>query len=320
MSEPARTSLPLTALQQIEAAALQLLAAVRAAGADFSSSPQNSPAPTGPALTVTALANEFLLAKARAGRSDNYLGLLVKQLRAFVEERPARAVASIGAKEIEAWLYAQAWSDKTRHGHLLTLRTLFEFAVARSYVVSNPALAVDLPTLTPKEPGVHSPDQVRHVLESCPDAHTLRFLAIRYFAGLRGSEAATLAEADIRDGVIVVSAAHAKTRRRRLVTIQPNLRAWLDESAKRGGELPLKQVNNRLCAAVKAAKVTWPDNVTRHSFCSYHLAQFQSAGKTAMEAGHTEEMLFRNYRELRTVSGDLITAVLAAEFWAIRPK
>lgn len=63
----------------------------------------------------------------------------------------------------------------------------------------------------------------------------------------------------------------------------------------------------------------WPDNVTRHSFCSYHLAKFRDAAGTALEAGHTQEMLFRNYRELLTLDGALITPELAGEFWGIKP-
>jgi hypothetical protein len=58
--------------------------------------------------------------------------------------------------------------------------------------------------------------------------------------------------------------------------------------------------------------VPWPSNVTRHSFCSYHLAQFGSASKTALEAGHSEAMLFAHYREV-------VSPAEAAAFWQIRP-
>ena len=46
---------------------------------------------------------------------------------------------------------------------------------------------------------------------------------------------------------------------------------------------------------------------------SYHLAEFQSAGKTALEAGHTEQILFNHYREL-------VTKEDAAAFWSIVPE
>jgi hypothetical protein len=56
----------------------------------------------------------------------------------------------------------------------------------------------------------------------------------------------------------------------------------------------------------------WPANVTRHSFVSYHLAAFENAGKTALEAGHSEAMLFAHYRAV-------VTETTALEFWALRP-
>ena len=57
----------------------------------------------------------------------------------------------------------------------------------------------------------------------------------------------------------------------------------------------------------------WPHNVTRHTFVSYHLAGGENAAKTALEAGHTEQMLFAHYREL-------VTPEAAAEFFAIFPS
>lgn len=146
------------------------------------------------------------------------------------------------AHEIESWLCSQEWSPVTRKNHLLTVRTLFSFAVARSYLIGNPALAVDMPILENNPPEIHSPAQVRHVLETArADLNLCRYLAIRYFAGLRGSEAASLDESQIHParGFIDVTAAKSKTRRRRLVTIAPALAAWLAL----GGVLPLGDVN-----------------------------------------------------------------------------
>ena len=312
MSVSDSPSLPLTALQRIETAALQLVAAVRSAG--------TSPVPQDKAVpSLVTVINEFLISKARSGRSVRYLGLLVKQLRAFSKGREDVPAVAISAGEIEKWLYDQEWSAKTRHGALLTLRNLFEYAIGRAYMVNNPALAVDLPTIDLLAPGVHSPEQVATVLTSCSDPSTQRYLAIRYFAGLRGSEAEALDENEIHDRFVEVTAAKAKTRRRRLVSIQPNLSAWLKFTKDRGGRLPLHQVNNKLCAAVKNSGVQWPRNVTRHSFVSYHLAEFGSAAKTALESGHSEQMLFSSYRELKTLDGDLITPEVSAEFWNIRP-
>ena len=136
----------------------------------------------------------------------------------------------------------------------------------------------------------------------------MRCLALRYFAGLRTTEATGIDEKEIGTKFIEVTAAKSKTRSRRLVTVTPALAAWLAI----GGVLPLKQIHNRLRAVTLASGVPWGKSVTRHSFVTYHLAAFQSAGQTALQAGHTEQILFNHYREI-------VTPEVAAEFWAIRP-
>ena len=300
-------------LKAVEAAALALLEAVRSAGGGRFLSAANGSREVTAGPRLVDLANEFLLSKYRAGRSDNYTGLLIKELKSFVTGREKRPAASISSAEIETWLHAQQWSGRTMQGRLLTLRNLFSWAVSRGEMISNPALGVDMPTDQSQfePPGIHSPDQARIVLETARrlDKNAMRCLAIRYFAGLRTSEAISLEETEIRAEHIEITAAKAKTRRRRLVTILPVLRAWLEL----GGTLPLKQANNRLRAISRAAPVPWPHNATRHSFVSYHLAKYQNAGKTALEAGHSEQMLFNHYREI-------VTPAAAGEFFNLFPK
>ena len=48
----------------------------------------------------------------------------------------------------------------------MTVRTLFAWAIARGELAANPALGVDLPMTTPPPPGIHTPEQVRRVLET----------------------------------------------------------------------------------------------------------------------------------------------------------
>jgi hypothetical protein len=107
--------------------------------------------------------------------------------------------------------------------------------------------------------------------------------------------------------LIEVTAVKSKTRRRRLVRISDNLAAWLQLKGDMPGDL-----EKRITRAWETAKVPWPRNVTRHSFCSYHLAQWDNAAKTALQAGHTEQVLFAHYREL-------VTPEQAEEFWSIVP-
>lgn len=218
---------------------------------------------------------------------------------------------SVRIDEIEAWAAALPGAARTVRGRLQYVRLLFAWGAARGYCERNPALAVDLPDAAPEPPGIHTPEEARRMLMAaladCPGV--ARALAVRYFAGLRSIELLRLAPECIRPerGHIEVTAAMSKTRRRRLVRIAPNLAEWLRVAEWWPGDL-----EKRIARIAKSAGVPWPHNVTRHSWVSYHLALHENAGRTALEAGHSEQMLFAHYREL-------VTREAAEEFFGIRP-
>jgi len=304
--------LPLASVDGIKRVARLLLEAVQNAKGLSVVTPGPFPGTPSQAPSLVEVCNEFLISKARAQRADNYLRVTHAQLSAFCRGREIQPVASITARQIDDWLAAQAWQPVTCKNHIQTLRTLFAFASARAYIVGNPALAVDLPFIPDKPPAIHTPAQVRAVLEvaRARDLNLTRWLAVRYFAGLRGREAATLSEEMIHPerGFLEVTAEKSKTRRRRIVTISPNLAEWL----KIGGKLPLGDVNTKVHRLTGSLAFEFPRNVTRHSFVSYHLAQHQNAAQTALEAGHAEQIMFNHYREV-------VTKEAAAEFWQIVP-
>jgi len=216
---------------------------------------------------------------------------------------------------MEKWLDSAEVSPRTMRGRIQYIRALFKFAQRRGYVQRNPALALELPREEPKEPGagIHTPDQVKAVLAAAleQDPGTAKALAIRYFAGLRSAELERLEpekEINLERRRILITAAKSKTRRHRFVRIQDNLVTWLALEADIPGDL-----EKRITLVWQKAEVSWPHNVTRHSFCSYHLAHFQNAAKSALQAGHSEQMLFSKYH-------DLVMPEAAAEYWAIVPN
>ena len=158
---------------------------------------------------------------------------------------------------------------------------------------------------------IHTPEQVQTVLEKAYalDRDAGRILAVRYFAGVRAAETHRMNEEHILpSGYIEVPARIAKTRRRRLVKIQPVLKAWLAL----GGVLrPMSDMTMR--AVIRASKVEWTKNAPRHSFVTYHLAMWQNAAQTALQAGHSEQILFTHYREVATKE-------VARKFWALVPS
>ena len=114
---------------------------------------------------------------------------------------------------------------------------------------------------------------------------------------------------DVLEQYIEITAAKAKTRKRRLVSLSDNLKEWLSL----GGDLPLTNKRKRLGRVVQIAGLNWQPDIMRHSFASYHLAMHTSADKTALELGHRDsKMLFAHYREL-------VTQETAQAYWSIRP-
>jgi len=264
-------------------------------------------------ISIKTVAEEMLIAKARAGKSPAYLKTLRAQTASAFKGNLRKSIAEVTLPDMEKWFFRSEYARRTQRNFGLAARTLFSFAQKRGYVRNNVAEGLEMPTLENRPVEIMPVEHVALALHTAQktDLNLCRLLAIQFFAGLRTSEAHRLIESEIGERFIEVKAEKCKTRRR-MVTIQPALRAWLSI----GGELPLRQAWTRQAAfheQMLASGVLWPRNACRHSFCSYHLAQFENAGKTALEAGHSEAMLFAHYREI-------VTPEAAQAFWDIRPK
>lgn len=276
----------------------------------LSTTPASDPAPV-PAVTVAQAVAELVCSKMEAGRSKAYVRQLRHHLDDFARGRASVPLDAIRHDDAHAWVRGPVrLGARSRWNRLQYLRTLFAWSMRRRWCSHDPTAGIDAPQLPAHAPGIHTPDQVAAILHAARarSPSLCRILAVRYFAGLRTAEAGRLSEADLGPEFVTVPAAKAKTRQRRLVRVQPALRAWLDL----GGVLPARTMEQETCALVASLGIPWPRNAARHSWCSYHLAAFGSAATTALEAGHSEAMLFAHYRAL-------VTPAAAAAFWAIRP-
>jgi integrase len=142
-------------------------------------------------------------------------------------------------------------------------------------------------------------------------------LAIGGFAGLREAEIKRLdwVEVNLQRGFIEVKADKAKTAKRRIVRIQPNLAAWLAPYAAFTGSVVPVNARKKLDAVRQEARLKhWSKNGLRHSFASYRYAATNDAAAVAAELGHsTTEMLFNTYREL-------VLPEEAERYWKIGPE
>jgi integrase len=184
---------------------------------------------------------------------------------------------------------------------------------------SNPILRTAKPKLLDNPPEIFTVDELSSLLEAanCTAPDVLPLLAIGAFAGLRDAEIKRLDwnEVDLARGHIEIKAAKAKSARRRIVPISPNLAAWLRPYAGIKGRLAPVGARKKLDRIRKAACLTrWPKNGLRHSFASYRLAAIQDAPRVASELGHTSpQMLYSTYREL-------VLPEEAERYWKIAPK
>jgi integrase len=264
---------------------------------------------------VREVVEEFLAAKEADGASGRYLGDLRVRLSRFALTFGESIIASITARELNQWLRSLGVGNVTRNSYRRRLTALFNFARKEEYLARSPLVDVDKPKERAGETEILTVAQMARLLEVA-SAETLPYWAIGGFAGLRRAELERLEwkDVDLEGGFINVSAAKAKTASRRLVTIQPNLREWLSPYSTARGLVCPAGLRKRLEADREAAGMgqDWPQNGLRHSFGSYHLAQFADAAALALQMGNSPNMIFKHYREV-------VKPKDAAAYWGLSP-
>jgi integrase len=268
--------------------------------------------------TVSQLADEVMEAKRKDGRSAMYLTDLRKRLRRFCQDFSDRRVASLTVEEIDNWLRDLPLSPKSRANFRANIGVLFSYAKQRRMISENPIEFTAKPKLVENPPEIFTVDQLRCVLEAAQrtEPRVVPMLAIGAFAGLRDAEIKRLhwQEIDLARRFVEVTAAKAKSARRRIVPIQPNLTEWLKPYSGKTGHVVPDAARGKLERVRKAAGLTtWPLNGLRHSFASYRLAAIHDAPRVASELGHTSpQMLYSTYREL-------VLPEEAERYWQVTP-
>jgi integrase len=270
-------------------------------------------------ITVAQLADEVLKAKLKDGCSQRYVDGLRLYFKRFCQDFGERLIATVTIEEADQWLRDLPGSPKTRADYRLSIGVLFSYAAQRRMIDFNPIAFTSKPKLIDKAPEIFTVDELRALLEAAhrTEPYVLPVLAIGAFAGLRDAEIKRLHwnEVDQARGHIEVKAAKAKSARRRIVPILPNLAAWLRPySELQGSVVPMKWVRGKLERVRKTAKLArWPVNGLRHSYASYRLAAIHDAPRVASELGHTTpQLLYNTYREL-------VLPTEAERYWTIAP-
>ena len=270
-------------------------------------------------ITVAQLAAEVLAAKQKDGFGALYLADLRKRLNRFARDFGTRPIAAITVEELDDWLRNLECAPKTHANFRANIGVLFSYAERRRMIDTNPVKRTSAPKLVDKAPEVFSINELTALLNSAqstsPDV--VPMLTVAAFAGLRDAEIKRLDwnEIDLERGFIEVKASKAKSARRRLIRIQPNLATWLTPYASMSGAVVPGNARTKIDRVCDSAGLQhWPLNGLRHSFASYRLAATNDAATVAAELGNTStKMLYSTYREV-------VRPEEAERYWKIGPS
>lgn len=196
--------------------------------------------------------------------------------------------------------------------------TFFRWCVNQEYLPHGEKTAaerIERPIITAGVPETYTADELRVLLGGVSDRYR-PWLVLMAFAALRteeiipqqGSNKSPLAWEDIlwdRD-IIIVRPETAKTKRRRVIPIQPVLKSWLHPVAKSGTIGPhlypsKPSTHGSLSETTRLGKLIggWKRNALRHSYISYRAA-IVGLAQTAMEAGNSESEARRSYNDAKS--------------------
>jgi integrase len=266
--------------------------------------------------TVNEWIRLFIESKRGDGASKPYLKDLRYRLKRFGEDFGNQVITTITNAQCIHWLQSLPHASGSRNAFRRVLKNFFNHAVTEGYCSHNPMTKTTKAKETDEPVEILKPEQLQSLLNNA-SSEIIPFLAIGAFAGLRTAERLRLdwSEIHLDRNFIEVRASKSKTARRRLVTILPNLRTWLEPRLQAEGKIIPSGLSAKMEAACKAAGIDpWPHNGLRHSYASYHIAQFKDAAALALQMGHTTtDMLFDHYREV-------VSPQDAEKYWNIIPQ
>jgi|GEM_PF-789234 len=279
--------------------------------------------------TIKEVADGCLLSLQRRGGGEQHETRTKRHLNRFEDEYGDWLACDLSREILTEWLddlrVLKTNGDKTKRKmaprtlshYRASLTQLFHYAEEIGAISENPMNNLEVPKMKTAEIGILKPIQVGELLTHADD-DILPGLLLGFFAGIRRAELGRLdwSEIDFEEKHIEIKAAKAKTASRRIIVMQSNLKAWLEPLKKHtGAVMPSEMVwRTRLAEAMKSAKITdWPHNAARHSFASYHLAEFKNAPALALEMGHSNtKMIFEHYRAL-------VPPKAAKSYWGLTP-
>lgn len=272
---------------------------------------------------VTATVQDLIDARIshaqRKGSAKRHIADLESRLNRFARSFGKCNAANVTSSDIEQWIHKTTSNAVTFGNFMRAINSVFALALKQGAVRDNPVSRIEAPKVVRSAPKVLKPAEL-HALLTAASQRLRPLLVLQAFAGVRRAEAERLTWAhihlDTNEPCVELPSEITKTNRRRSVSLPVNAVAWLQTLPRdQVGPLGLSASAYRddLTQAAKSASITWDENLLRHSFGSYRLAQIKNAAQVAEEMGNSPQVVRTHYQNL--VRPEAVT-----DYWNITPE
>jgi len=235
---------------------------------------------------------------------------------AWITTHTITHLAEINEVTLRAMKLRKGVSAQTRINDMAAVSSFLGYLVERRILSSNPLQGMSCPQRDIRMPRVLTPEQAQALLEAArteAGGRLLRYFALCLLAGLRPGEAAALDPAQVNTGpggrIAVVTS--KRRRRGRAVPVNAPFRAWwkvapptpaplfdwvrdrvaFDAIRTRAGLIERGQGGDRKRLKIRL----WQDDICRHTWISWRLAETQNEAQVALEAGTSVHMIHEHY-------------------------
>ena len=269
-----------------------------------------------PQITAAEAVEKFHAAKEAEGMSRMYLNDIRWLLGDFASQFQC-PLSSIQPEDLRGYLNAKRVGLVAKENRRRLLVVLFNFAKAQGWLRKNEETAADaLGTykIKQREVEIYTPAEMARLL-GVADPDFVPYIALIAFGGVRSAElrkGLLWGAINFERGYIIVSAAIAKTGRKRKIVMSENLLEWLAPHGEKKGPIFNIDPRRRIEKVVEASRLKWKRNGLRHSFGSYRMEQTKNEGQVALEMGNSPKVVKDHYFEI-------VDERQAKEYWSIKP-
>lgn len=269
----------------------------------------------GVSLTCSELL-QIYLKKAR-NRRPSTLQELVTKTKPFMVKFGEVPVVDVTGNMLHDWHSELTGKPATLNKYRTLISSLFNLAVTLKAIKENPAKGLNIDKVPKPKPYVMPVADVIKIMEwsSANSPEMVPYYAIAILAGIRpDGELKRLDWSDInfKSKEIYIHTEVSKTGADRFVPMSDNLLKWLVPYRKKKGLVFYSR--RRFRDMQTGSGIAYHADMFRHTYASYHIAEYGNALQTAENMGHqTTTTVYKHYR--RAVSKED-----AARFWAIVPK